>query len=385
MRLVRFYPSRGLKLVKGSMQYVWDDKGNRYLDANTGHGAAFLGHANPDIVEAVQRQVAEISVAGSSFDTPAMEEAVEWFSKLAPGWAGGLVFLNTGTEAVEAAIKMAWQSTGRRKLVALQGSFHGRTMASLSVTWNPRYRRGLPLYGDVEFIDPRRGAEAVEKVVDDETAAVIVEIVQGEGGVNPLTPELVKTVRDTTLKTGALMIVDEIQTGYGRTGRIWAHEHYNVEPDIITAGKAIAGGLPASAVIARESVVEKLKPGWHGSTHAGNPLAMAAVAAAARHFLENRVWEKAATAGYILMSMLARELDGLRAVRSIRGKGLMIGVDLRFDPGRVLRCLQEEKRILALKAGATVVRFLPPYMITGEDAGVITSGLRDCICRVYGC
>ncbi len=385
MRLVRFYPPRGLKLVRGSMQYVWDEGGNRYLDANTGHGAAFLGHANPDIVEAIQRQAAELMVAGSSFDTPAMEEAVEEFSKLAPGWAEGLVFLNTGTEAVEAAIKMAWQYTGRRKLVALQGSFHGRTMASLSVTWNPRYRSGLPLYGDVEFIDPRKGAGAVEDAVGDDTAAVIVEVVQGEGGVNPLTPELVKAVRDATVRAGAVMIVDEIQTGYGRTGKIWAHEHYNIEPDIITAGKAIAGGMPASAVLARGEIVEALKPGWHGSTHAGNPLAMAAVAAAARHFLRERVWEKAAAAGDTLLSLLSSGLQDVRAVRSVRGRGLMIGVDLRFDPGRVLRCLQEEKRILALKAGATVVRFLPPYMITEEDARAIAGGLRDCLCRVYGC
>ncbi len=385
LKLVRFYGFRGLKLVKGSGQYVWDSAGRKYLDCHAGHGAALLGHANPDVAEAVARQVSELVAASSGFTTPALEEALHWFSKVAPGWAREIVFLNTGTEAVEAALKAAWLYTGRRRIVAFRGSFHGRTLASLSATWNPKYRKGIPVLGEVEFLrfnsDP---AEIAGKVPSD-TAAIIVEPVQGEGGVEPASREFLKALREEADRVGALLVFDEVQAGFGRTGEWWSHQHHGVEPDIMTAGKSIAGGLPASAVLSREGILEKLSGGMHGSTHAGNPVSMAAVTAASRHAVKVDLPERAREAGGEMLRMLGEALDGLRAVRRVKGLGLMLGVELRFDPGRIIRCMQEEASVLALKAGATTVRLLPPYMVDGGDARWAADAVRSCICRGYGC
>ena len=385
LKLIRFYGFRGLRLVRGRGQYVWDSEGRRYLDCHAGHGAAFLGHANPEIAEAVARQASELVAVSSGFTTPALEEALQWFSRVAPSWAREIVFLNTGTEAVEAALKAAWLYTGRRRIVAFRGSFHGRTLASLSATWNPKYRRGLPVLGDVEFLPFNADPSELSGRIPGDTAAIIVEPVQGEGGVEPATREFLRALREEADRVGALLIFDEVQVGFGRTGAWWSHQHYGVEPDIMTAGKSIAGGLPASAVVAREGILEKLSGGMHGSTHAGNPVSMAAVAAAARHALRVSLPGRAAEAGEMMLSALREALGGVRAVRRVKGLGLMIGVELRFDPGRVIRCMQEEEAVLALKAGATTVRLLPPYMVTGDDARWAAGAVRSCICRAHGC
>ncbi|WP_241759686.1 aspartate aminotransferase family protein [Aeropyrum pernix] len=384
LKFVRFYGYRGLRIVKGSMQYVWDDSGRKYLDCHAGHGAAFLGHSNPAIVEAVVRQARELVAASSSFSTPSLEEALTEFSRIAPPWAEEIVFLNTGTEAVEAALKAAWLATGKRGIVALKNSFHGRTLASLSVTWNPRYRRGVPVL-DTRFLSPSTDPGEVEKLVPEDTAAIIVEPIQGEGGLTKIYAELAKALREAADRVGALLIFDEIQTGFGRTGRVWAHESLGVEPDIMTAGKSIAGGLPASAVLSREGVLATLASGRHGSTHAANPLSMAAVAAASRFLREEGVPDKARAAGALLEGLLRDRIEGLRLVRGVRGEGLMLGVELRLDPGPVLRCLQESERVLALRSGATVVRLLPPYSISREDAEMVVYGLERCICGGSGC
>ncbi|BAN90393.1 aspartate aminotransferase family protein [Aeropyrum camini] len=384
LKLVRFYGYRGLRIVKGSMQYVWDDTGRRFIDCHAGHGAAFLGHSNPTIVEAVASQARELIAASSSFSTPSLEEALAEFSRVAPPWAEEIVFLNTGSEAVEAALKAAWLATGRRGVVALKNSFHGRTLASLSVTWNPRYRSGAPVL-DATFISPTIDPGDVDKRVPRDTAAIIIEPIQGEGGLTRVSPELAKALKEAADRVGALLIFDEIQTGFGRTGRTWAHLELGVEPDIMTAGKSIAGGLPASAVVSRDGVLKSLAGGRHGSTHAANPLSMAAVAAASRLLRGEGVPDKARRAGALLAQLLQERLGGLRPVRDIRGEGLMLGVELRFDPGPVLRCLQESQSVLALKAGATVVRLLPPYAISRRDVEMVAYGLEQCICREAGC
>jgi len=385
LKLIRFYGFRGLKLVRGSGQYVWDSTGRRYLDLHTGHGAALLGHGNPDVAEAVARQVSELAVASTGFSTPALEEALSWFSRVAPAWAREVVFLNTGTEAVEAALKAAWLYTGRRRIVAFRGSFHGRTLASLSATWNPRYRAGVPVLGDVTFLPFNADPGEIAGRLPGDTAAIIVEPVQGEGGVEPAEREFLKALREEADRVGALLIFDEVQAGFGRTGEWWSHQHYGVEPDVMTAGKSIAGGLPASAVLSREGILERLRGGMHGSTHAGNPVSMAAVAAASRHALKVDLPGRARSAGETLRRALEAELGGVKAVRRVKGLGLMLGVELRFDPGRVIRCMQEEAAVLALKAGATTLRLLPPYMVTGGDAGWAAGAVRSCICRAHGC
>lgn len=381
LRLLRYYPGRGLRLVRGFMQYVWDDSGRRYLDAHTGHGAAFLGHSNPRIVGRVRSQLEELAVCSLSFDCPAREEAVRALSRIAPPHLDSVAFANSGSEAVEAALKMAWAYTRRRVVVAFRGSFHGRTLGALSVTWSPRYRGGFPVLGDVVFLDYNGEPGEVEaeiKRLEGRLAAVIVEPVLGEGGVVPAAREFMRALADAAGEAGAVLIVDEVQTGLGRTGRLWAHEYHGVEPDILVAGKALGGGIPVSAVIARGEVAAALEGGRHGSTHAGNPVAMAAAAAAVEVIVGDDVPGRAAEAGSRLMAELESRLAGSRLVREVRGLGLMVGVDLRRDPGPVLRCMQS-RGVLALKAGVSVVRLLPPYMVAGPDIEVMAGAVEQCL------
>ncbi|MCG2909769.1 MAG: aminotransferase class III-fold pyridoxal phosphate-dependent enzyme, partial [Stygiolobus sp.] len=243
--------------------------------------------------------------------------------------------------------------------------FHGRTAGSLSVTWNKRYREPFePLMSPVEFLN-FNDIEDLNKIADD-TAAVIVEPIQGESGVIPAKEEFMKALRERTEKVGALLIVDEVQTGFGRTGKIWAYQHYGIKPDLLTAGKAIGGGFPVSALFLPDEIAKKLEEGDHGSTFGGNPLAMAAVTAACKVLRQDNVAEQASVKGELFMKILKEKLADLKSVREIRGKGLMIGIDSRFPPATALKVMQD-MGVLALKAGSTVIRFLAPYLITQLD------------------
>jgi acetylornithine/LysW-gamma-L-lysine aminotransferase len=385
VKYLHFYEPRGIRVARAEAQYVWDTEGRRFLDAYTGHGVAFLGHRHPRIVEALREALETVMVAPPSVAGPWMDELLDALEPILPRGLDHVTLLNSGTEAVELALKIARRVTGRKNIVYFSGSFHGRTMGALSVTSsNPGYRRGYgPLVPGTVRARYNR-VEDLDKVVTEETAAAIVEPIQGEGGVNPASEEFIRELRRLCSERGCLLIADEVQTGFGRTGATWAIEHYGVQPDIITAGKAIGGGFPVSMVAGPGWGAEKLPYGFHGSTYGGNPMAMKAVAAASRVLVEENVPGQAAEKGGLLIRLLEEKLGGARAVRRVKGRGLMVCVELRFPPGRVLRCLQEEKQILALKAGSTVVRLLPPYLITRSDVEALAGGVADCVLRVYG-
>lgn len=378
MRLYRFYEPRGLKLVRGEAQYVWDDSGRKYIDAHNGNGAGFLGHGNRYVVSSIMEQLGKIYISSISYDTEPLDEVLELLSMIVPKRYQNVSILNSGSEAVELAIKLARIYTGRKKIVYFTGSFHGRTLGALSVTGNKKYWAGAENLDlgtvPVEYTKP----EALLSLDGGDVAAVILEIIQGEGGVNPASRELIEAVKIFSSKWGALVIVDEIQTGFGRTGSHWAFLEAGLEPDIFTAGKAMAGGFPASAVFFTDEIASRIPPAAHGSTFGGNPLALAALRGGLRAYTAEKVWLRAREAGYILASYLSKHLEGLRLVREIRGRGLMVGVDLRINPIQVVKCLQE-RGVLATRAGNTVVRFLPPYMITKEDSEVIASSLASCV------
>lgn len=281
---------------------------------------------------------------------------------------------NSGTEANEAAIKFAWAHTKRRKLVAAMRGFSGRTLGSLSVTWEPKYREPfMPLLGPVEFI-PFNDVEALRKAVDEETAAVILEPVQGEGGVRPATREFLEAAREITREKGALLILDEIQTGMGRTGRRFAFEHYGVVPDILTLAKALGGGVPIGVAVMREEVAKSMPKGGHGTTFGGNPLAMAAGVAALRYLERTRLWERAAELGPWFMEKL-REIPSPK-IREVRGLGLMVGLELKEKVAPYIERLEKEHRVLTLQAGPTVIRFLPPLVIEKADLERVVEAVR---------
>jgi len=377
VKFVRFYQDRGLTIVKGEGQYVWDDKGQKYLDLHAGYGTAFLGHRNKVVIEYMRKQMERITNLTTAFDVPIRDEMLKELDKVKPEGMEYVYLLNSGTEGNELALKIAKKLTKRRKIVAFKNGFHGRTMGSLSVTWNRNYREQFgPMLQEVEFLD-YNNVDGL-KLINEETAGVIVEPVQGEGGVVPAKQEFMRELRTRTESSGSLLIVDEVQTGFGRTGEIWGHQHYGVKADIVVAGKAIGGGFPVSAVFLPEWIAQGLGEGDHGSTYGGNPLALAAVTAATKVLTNDSVHQKAKEKGEIFMKVLSQGLQGMKSVREVRGKGLMIGIDLRFNPSPVIKAMQDSK-VLCLKAGSTVVRLLPPYVITEEDMEVTVDVARKAI------
>ncbi len=371
--LISFYGSRGIKLVRGEGQYVWDSQGNRYLDAHTGHGAAFLGHRPPKVVQALKDQLDSIMVTTPSFPSESMEKCLSLLNRILPSNLTNVYFQNSGTEAIELALKLAFKATGRSELLAFTNSFHGRTLGSLSVTWNPKYREGYSLldvrFGKFNSIDSA-------DLVSDRTAAVIVEPIQGEGGVKPSTSDFLREIRRACDENGAALIVDEVQSGFGRTGRIWAHSSRGIEPDILTAGKSIGGGFPVSLIAAKDWIVKNLKGGEHGSTHGGNPLACAALYGGIRTLLEDDVPLKSGRQGEKMLGAL-REIES-KLIREVRGEGLMIGIELRIDTGSIIRDLQS-KGVLALRAGRNVLRLLPPYLVTDDDVDILLKEVESAL------
>ena len=368
------YTKHDLLIVRGQGARVWDAEGNEYIDCVGGYGVANLGHGNPEVVEAVKRQAETLMVMPQTLPTPARGELYRTLVSLLPPELNRVFPTNSGTEANEAALKFARAHTGRKKFVATKRGFSGRTMGSLSVTWEPKYREPFaPLIEPVAFI-PYNDVEALKEAVDEETAAVILEPVQGEGGVRPATPEFLQAAREITREKGALLILDEIQTGMGRTGRRFAFEHYGVVPDILTLAKALGGGVPIGAAVMRKEVAASMPKGGHGSTFGGNPLAMAAGVAALRYLERTRLWERAAELGPWFMEKL-REIPSPK-IREVRGLGLMVGLELKEKSAPYIQKLEKEHRILTLQAGPTVIRFLPPLVIDREDLERVVEAVR---------
>ncbi len=366
LKYLMLYEDRGIEIEYAEGQYVWDSNGRRYLDMHTGHGVAFLGHRNPHIINSIMNQMNRILTLSTSFRTKIREEMLEILSKIVPNKYEYVYLLNSGSEAVEFALKISRKVIGRKRIAYFTNSFHGRTFGALSVTANQRYRKGFePLLPETIMLKYNDLSE-IDKAIDEQMAAVIIELIQGEGGVNIASKEFVHELRKRTMEVGALLIIDEIQTGFGRTGSIWLSEQYGIYPDILLAGKAIGGGFPVSAIFIPHDIGVKIDRGSHGSTYGGNPLACAAVKAATEVLINDSVPLKAYEKGNMFLELLRGELKDIGIVREIRGAGLMIGIDLRIEPSKIIKKLQEEG-IIALKSGTTVLRLLPPYTITNSD------------------
>ncbi|MEM0375423.1 MAG: aspartate aminotransferase family protein [Nitrososphaerota archaeon] len=366
VRLIRFFAPRGIRVSRAMGQYVWDTDGRRYLDFHTGNGAAFLGHLNPHVVRRLREQLDRVTVLPPLYDSDALDEALSALGRVLPPHLGNVFFQNSGSEAVELALKLARKRTRRRKAVAFTGSFHGRTFGALSVTFNRSYREGYePFPFEVDFL-PFNSIDDLRRIGED-VAAAIVEPVQGEGGLTPATEEFLRELERRCREVGAYLIVDEVQSGFGRTGLVWDHMRANLRPDVLVAGKSIGGGFPVSLVAVTDEIASRVEDGEHGSTHGGNPLALAAVTGGVEALISDDVPSKARAAAELLMSGL-REIasENGQVVRSVKGRGLMLGLELRFNPAQAIRDLQT-RGLLALRAGTTVLRFLPPYLITPED------------------
>ena len=365
------YAKQALTIVRGQGASLFDVDGVEYIDCSSGHGVANLGHAHPKIAEALYKQASTLITLFETFPNDKRAELMEKITSLVDG-LDRVFFCNSGTESVEAAFKFARISTGRKNIVAAMRAFHGRTYGSLSATHNKKYREGfeplVPGFSHVAF----NNIEALDKAITDETAAVILEVVQGEGGVYPATPEYVQAARRICDERGALLIVDEIQTGFGRTGKLFAIQHFDVSPDLLACAKSIAGGVPMGAVLIGQNV-KNLTPGVHGSTFGGNPLACAAAIAALDVIVEENLSHQALVKGAYFRDRL-RALN-IPAVREVRGIGLMIGIEMKHKVAPHLKALQE-KKIIALNAGMTVIRLLPPLVITYDQLDLVLDALE---------
>ncbi len=364
--------SKPIPIDRGEGPYLYSDD-TAYLDAGASYACTPLGHSHPAVVEAVVDQVGELTFVDSSYPVRSREDAYAALVASTPAALDAAWFCNSGTEANEAALKFARSATGESTIVAATRSFHGRTMGSLAATWKDAYKEPFePLAGDVEFV-PYGESEALADAVDGGIAAVILEPIQGEGGINVPPAGYLETARELADEVGAALVLDEVQTGMGRTGSMWACQNVGVTPDVLTTAKGLGNGLPVGAIAVREWVAEGA--GSHNATFSGGPVVSAAVDATISTLLEEGWPAHAAEVGDYLMAELEAALGG--AVREVRGEGLLVGIELKRGANRVARELAIDHRVLALPAGRTVLRLLPPLVIERAEADRIVTALAD--------
>jgi len=371
---------RPLAIVRGKGARVWDENGREYIDCVGGQGTANVGHANPFVAEAIAEQARTLIALTEIFYNDKRAAIEETLARISPNRANRIYLCNSGAEAIESAIKLARYTTGRTGIVAFMRGFHGRTMGALSATWEPKYREPfLPLVPDFSHV-PYDNLDKAREAITDQTAGVIVEVVQGEGGVRPGSREFLLGLQELCRERGAMLIVDEVQTGFCRTGKMFASEHYGLEGDFVCVAKSIAGGLPMGAVMIGERV-KKLEPMIHGSTFGGNPLACAAALAAIGFMERENLAARAAELGAYIIGRLQRIESPL--IREVRGLGLMIGVELKQKVTPYLMALME-RGVLALPAGLNVLRLLPPLVIEKSDLDVVAEAIERVVNEAVG-
>ena len=353
-------------MARGEGCWLWDMEGKRYLDLTAGQGVAMLGHCHPHLSAAIAAQANRLIVCPNFFYNDVRAQFVAKLAEVLPPHLSHVFLANSGAEAIDGAIKYARLATGRSGIVATMRSFHGRTIGALSLTWEPKYRKPFAPLLDVTHV-PYNNVERLDAAIDESTALVMVEPVQGEGGVNVGTEEFLQAAQRLCRERGALLVVDEIQTGFGRTGRWFGHQHFGLEPDIICMAKGIGGGFPMGVLAYTEQVQAALYPGAHGSTFGGNPLACAAGLAALEAYQREELIDRSAEMGQMLFDRLNTVLASCQTVREIRGLGLMVGIELRERVGPYLKALMEDHAVLALPAGSNVLRLLPPLVINEEE------------------
>jgi len=367
---LNLFQKREIALLRGQNARVWDESGKEYIDCTSGHGVASIGHANQKIVDALTDQAARIITCTGSFYNDKRAALMEKLVSISPPHLKRVFLCNSGTESLEAALKFARISTGKTDFICAMRSFHGRTMGALSATYNPKYRDDFkPLVPGFHFV-PFNNFEKLQEKVTEKTAGVLLEVVQGEGGVYPADETYLKQVEALCRKKKIIFIIDEVQTGFARTGRLFACNHFDLQPDILCLSKAIAGGFPLGAVLCSGAI--EVPMGKHGTTFGGNPLACAAALAAIEFILENDLSAEAEKKGrYFMEKMNGYTLPRIREIRQI---GLMIGIEIR-EKGQVFINRLQDEGILVLPAGATVIRLLPPLTIGYEELDIVTDKL----------
>ncbi len=364
--LGNLYQRFPVTIEKGLGAHVWDVNNKEYIDCMGGYGVALVGHRNERVVSAIKSQIDKIITVHSSLYSKTREEFLETLFKVAPKGLTQAHLNNSGAEAIEAGMKFARKFTGKKGMVSMNGSYHGKSMGALSLTFNPKYRKSFqPLVDKVTF-SPFGNIESLRDTIDDDTAFIILEPIQGESGIHVAPDGFLQDVRKLCDDNGILLIFDEIQAGLGRTGRMWASEHWDTAPDILCIAKGIAGGVPMGVTMVRPDILDCISKGEHSSTFGGNPLSCAAGTATLQALTQDGLIDNADKMGKLFREGLERLKEKHTIIREIRGKGLMIGIELKFE---VKNILMEgiEKNLLLLYSGRNILRLLPPLVISEED------------------
>ena len=364
------YPRRDIVLVRGRGARLFDENGRAYIDCAANVGVSNIGHGNEAVARAVYDQYLTLGNCYSMFYNPVRAQLAEKLASLAPADLNRVFFCNSGAEANEAAIKFARTSTGRPEIIAAMRGFHGKTMGALAATWGPEYQKPFaPMLPGLKHV-PYNNLAKLESAVDDNTAAVLLEVVQGEGGVRIGDKAYFKNVREICNTRGVLLIIDEVQTGFGRTGTMFACEQF-VVPDMLCLAKSLAGGLPMGAVLCNDRIKVPIKS--HTSTFGGNPTACAAALASVDVIEKEGLVENSKILGDYFLQELHRIESN--KIREIRGLGLMLGIELKKKAGPYVQKLME-KGVIVLLAGATVIRLLPPLVITRDEIDTVVEALK---------
>lgn len=368
------YAPRGISIVRGENATVWDESGRSLIDCIGGIGVASIGHANEAVAEAISVQARTVLSVPGAFTSPVRDSFVETLTSLMPEGLDRVFLCNSGAESVEAAIKFARYTTKRTRIISAVRSYHGRTLGALSATHSPAYRDPFgPLVPGFEHV-PFNDIEKLEAAIDDDTAAILLEPIQGEGGVRMADTEYLKAVRALCDEKGIILIIDEVQTGFCRTGTMFRFEHHGVVPDILCLAKAIAGGVPMGAVVCNRRI--EAPTGKHGSTFGGNPLSCAAGTAAIKYMLEHDLAGEAERKGRHAMERLS-SIDS-RSILDVRGAGLLIGIELRIKARPIVDELAE-RGVLVMPTGPRIIRLLPPLTIPDEQLDAAIDAIEDVI------
>ncbi len=377
----RTYQKFPVVAAKASGSTIWDVNGRDYVDLSSGYGVAILGYNNQKILNAIMKQFNTVSILHSSIYNETRANFLEKLSSITPKNTTTFYLGNSGTEAIEASMKAAIKYTGRKHMISMRNGYHGKTLGSLSLTHSEKYTRSFKdfIYNGVQFVD-YGDANAIRELPNlDEIAAVFVEPVQGEGGIIFPGNEYLKELREITEEYGILLIVDEIQSGLGRTGKMWAHQWSQIEPDIITIGKGIGGGIPLGIAAGTEEIMNSLKLGEMSSTLGGNPLACAAGIEVLNQ-LNEELLSEVTRKGKYMISRLSQSLSESRIVREIRGIGMMQAISLKVKFIPVLMNMIHNG-VIPLYSGISIIRMLPPYVISDSEIDLavdrITSSVNE--------
>jgi acetylornithine/N-succinyldiaminopimelate aminotransferase len=373
--LFQNYGREDICFSRGEKEFLYDLQGNKYIDYVAGIAVNALGHNHPALVKAISEQAQKMIHVSNLYYVQEQADLGEAVASIVPSPLGVSLFVNSGAEANEAALKLAAKATGRKHFVACMNSFHGRTAGALSATGQLKYQAGFePLLSQAFSFVPFNDPEALKSAVNKDTAGVILEPVQGEGGVISATPEFMRTARDICDDTGTLMIVDEVQTGMGRTGKWFGFQHFNVVPDMITLAKALGGGVPIGALVSTREISKAFTPGSHGTTFGGNPLASAAACAVIDTMKKDKLVERSAQLGGMWRSELAKIVSGFDLVKGVRGLGLMTGIEMG-DKAKEFQKFGMQKRLLINVAASKVVRVVPPLIISDPSVRTFNESL----------